>query len=486
MRTIKRLLCLSVVFCLVVCLTPISAAAEGDTQTDDDGEMDEVLVEEILVVSNLDSNTMQVGNTTQLEATIVPTDASNSTLDWSSNDESCATVDANGFVTALTAGAVTISASATDGSGVFGEIQLNVAAIDQPADTEDEPEENASNDVTNEPSISPDEQLQEKLKQGGEICISDDILLSNDITIPENTQLTLSGKLTIPESLTLTNYGKLVLTNASEIYGILENCATGIIEFAPSDHEMPMTVFSSADHPQGVLLNAGIINLHGKLVLESPECFTVDQVPIVVFAGGSLVGSDNFTLAANDLSNDESLNDAAVILLSEYIKSSTGSQTLELSGDILIDQSFTIEPGEIVRITEGTTSIAPNITLVNAGYLEISGGTLIVQDGAVLDNKCYICVNGNGLMNVSEQGNYQDSQDSVLLLDQATAGGSAAITGIDESKTEYSVLAGSISQLKDWLKVEGYRFLTIFVNNSNMLNKADITIPANKSISILP
>lgn len=62
-----------------------------------------------------DTLTMDVGDTAQLTATVTPEDASNKTVIWSSSDESIATVDANGVVTAKAAGQVTITATTVDG-----------------------------------------------------------------------------------------------------------------------------------------------------------------------------------------------------------------------------------------------------------------------------------------------------------------------------------------------------------------------------------
>ena len=54
----------------------------------------------------------------QLTATIAPADAANKTIRWTSSDENVATVDENGLVTAIAKGTATITAAATDESGV--------------------------------------------------------------------------------------------------------------------------------------------------------------------------------------------------------------------------------------------------------------------------------------------------------------------------------------------------------------------------------
>lgn len=67
-----------------------------------------------------------VGGTTQLRATITPTDATNQNVKWSSKQEAIATVSQSGVVTGKTAGVAHIVASAQDGSKVTGEAQITV------------------------------------------------------------------------------------------------------------------------------------------------------------------------------------------------------------------------------------------------------------------------------------------------------------------------------------------------------------------------
>lgn len=67
-----------------------------------------------------------VGGTTQLGATITPTDATNQNIKWSSKQEAIATVSQSGVVTGKTAGVAHIVASAQDGSKVTGEAQITV------------------------------------------------------------------------------------------------------------------------------------------------------------------------------------------------------------------------------------------------------------------------------------------------------------------------------------------------------------------------
>lgn len=74
------------------------------------------------------TQSIAVGGTTQLKATITPTDATNQNVKWSSKEDSVASVSESGVVTGKTAGLAHIVASAQDGSKVTGEAQITVTA----------------------------------------------------------------------------------------------------------------------------------------------------------------------------------------------------------------------------------------------------------------------------------------------------------------------------------------------------------------------
>ena len=59
--------------------------------------------------------TLDVGDTTQLVATVAPENASNKTVTWSSSNQTVATVNASGLVTARAAGSALITATTQDG-----------------------------------------------------------------------------------------------------------------------------------------------------------------------------------------------------------------------------------------------------------------------------------------------------------------------------------------------------------------------------------
>lgn len=74
---------------------------------------------------------LKEGETVQLEAIVLPEDASNSSVTWSSENPEIASVDQKGLVTAKAEGTVTIKAEAKDGSGVSGRIVLKIVKDSQ-------------------------------------------------------------------------------------------------------------------------------------------------------------------------------------------------------------------------------------------------------------------------------------------------------------------------------------------------------------------
>ena len=94
------------------------------------------IVKTTAITIKADGKELYEGETLQLEAVISPSNTSYKTVRWTSSNESLATVDANGLVTAVSAPSlknpVTITATAIDGSGVSGQIELSTRQVVQP------------------------------------------------------------------------------------------------------------------------------------------------------------------------------------------------------------------------------------------------------------------------------------------------------------------------------------------------------------------
>lgn len=81
---------------------------------------------------------MTAGETEQLTASIYPWDATDKAVTWSSSDETVATVDNSGKVTALKKGSVVITVTANDGSGVIEKCNVTVTSTIYHCATADE------------------------------------------------------------------------------------------------------------------------------------------------------------------------------------------------------------------------------------------------------------------------------------------------------------------------------------------------------------
>ncbi|WP_406542649.1 Ig-like domain-containing protein [Clostridium ljungdahlii] len=78
------------------------------------------------------SANMAEGDTLQLTAVILPKDAANTKVDWSSSDPKVAAVDGNGKVTAIKAGTAVITAVSEDNRSVEVQCIVTVANIPKP------------------------------------------------------------------------------------------------------------------------------------------------------------------------------------------------------------------------------------------------------------------------------------------------------------------------------------------------------------------
>ena len=72
-------------------------------------------------------NSLDVNKTLQLSANVLPANATNKSVNWSTSDSSIATVDANGLVTGKAVGSVTITATSVSNPSVKGTASIAVS-----------------------------------------------------------------------------------------------------------------------------------------------------------------------------------------------------------------------------------------------------------------------------------------------------------------------------------------------------------------------
>ncbi len=118
------------------------------------------LVEAETITINATADELYGGDTLHLETVIAPDNSTYKTVEWSSSDESLATVSADGILTAQVSDAtiapVTITATAIDGSGVQGQKTFNIRQIVQPEEVTIDAEYNNSVWAFNEKTLKLD------------------------------------------------------------------------------------------------------------------------------------------------------------------------------------------------------------------------------------------------------------------------------------------------------------------------------------------
>lgn len=77
---------------------------------------------------NASEGNVYIGKTRQLSATVLPVDADDKSVSWTSSNNNIATVDSNGLVTGVAAGSATITATTTDG-GLTATFSATVKAL---------------------------------------------------------------------------------------------------------------------------------------------------------------------------------------------------------------------------------------------------------------------------------------------------------------------------------------------------------------------
>ena len=108
----------------VITVTSTSNPEASDTVTVTVVEPDRIPVTSI-VISQEDP--ADGGSQRQLIATVLPTDATDPSVVWSSDDETIATISRDGLLSGLTAGEVTITATSVSDPGVSDTIQVNIS-----------------------------------------------------------------------------------------------------------------------------------------------------------------------------------------------------------------------------------------------------------------------------------------------------------------------------------------------------------------------
>ena len=150
------------------------------------------------ITLNQTSANIETGKIVTLKATVIPDDATNKSVKWSSSNTNVATVDSYGKVTAKSTGAATITCSASDGSGVSAKCSVTVTKPQQNTNSNNNNSSNGGKTTNSNNNVS---------TNSGKTTSS-----SNNIGTSTN-----SGKTTSSNNSTGTNNGKTTNSNNSKV-----------------------------------------------------------------------------------------------------------------------------------------------------------------------------------------------------------------------------------------------------------------------------
>jgi hypothetical protein len=111
---------------IVLFLFTLFSCSKSDVETTDTETTETIVYVSSIVVSGSDIST---GTTSQLTATVSPSNATSSSLVWTSSDTSIAMVSSTGLVTALKNGSVTITAVASDKNTVKATKTITISSF---------------------------------------------------------------------------------------------------------------------------------------------------------------------------------------------------------------------------------------------------------------------------------------------------------------------------------------------------------------------
>ncbi len=335
----------------------------------------------------------------QLIATVLPTNASNTNVTWSSEDTSIATVDANGLLTGVAAGTVTITATSVSDPEISGSIEVVISGSPEPNGT----------DITAFSLPSQND--------------SDIDAVNHEVTVsvPQGTNLNVA-----PNTLSLSP-GASVAPDASEVRNF-NNPITYTVTAANGDQEVWTVNVTEAASSEKTITSFVIDDVAGTITgfdiaITLPSGTDVTALsPNVVHTGVSLSPESGtsqdfstpraYTVTAQDGSTrgylvtvtlEAATNQAPTAIASSDVTSGPASLTVDFTGD----QSSDPDAGDTLSYLwnfddNGNSSVSANpqytfntpgtynvvLTVTDNGNPQLSNSqqlTITVSTGAALD-----------------------------------------------------------------------------------------------------
>ena len=318
------------------------------------GVKTKIIVDVESIMLNKDMTCIAVGQTATLSvASLLPDNASDKTVTWSSSDETIATVDQNGVVTAVAQGNANIYATANDGTGVKGTCSVNCvaesSAINMAEQTADVTIPNYTKIEVNGANTS------RKITIGKGSEVTFDAIDVNAVTLQGDANIIIANSNKIREGkLNLATDGNVVING------------TGVLNVYTNDKNQESPINGSANFT----IESGTVNVNAAAV-EKGGTYPAVSVKNFILKGGKIVavGGNNYYYSENRKNAIEASED--IVILDGEVDANGRSG--------LYAKNVTISGGTVKSIGSGDSQGGYDAGIVGSQTVTISGGTVTAQ-----------------------------------------------------------------------------------------------------------
>lgn len=380
-------------------------------------------------ISEKSTEAMTIGDTRTLQATVSPEDADDPSVRWTSSDETVATVNGSGMITAVGKGTVTITATAGDKTDTYT-VKVNKKTQAAP---------DITYEVTNRTSTG--------------------FTIKGTVSNAGNTSGILEYSINGGASWVIPTNGEYTFTGLSafKAYTVIARYQADIIYNVSSNAEQTRTVYTLVANPYTIdVSKLSDANYVDALRTES-ETATVfydtstDVLTLMDFSKTyTITGSNNNVTVKTAAGTTAAGTTQTIILSNATIKNidvtNTSNATVTMAGvskvtgsistvnTLTLNGSGTLNAGTItakdINILGGTVTVTGAMTAVND--ISITGGTVIAKGGISAGDKVVISGSKTNVTATGSDGNPAISASDITITDAsvtATGGeGASAIS----------------------------------------------------------
>lgn len=264
-----------------------------------------------------------------------------------------------------------------------------------------------------------------------------------------------------------------------------EETAAEETEAASEDAEKPVRRIVLTDVPEQLTVG----EVYQLSVHTEPEDLAVvwsssDSEILSVDGNGTVtakaIGEAKITVAAKDDSEISAETVLQVVAeekpalnFEEVLKAQADSHKVVVTDDVVVTNSVQVPADVELYVEDGSLTVLDEGKLSIAGYCEVTGGEVIVSDGAELVNQGFAVIGNAGKLIVEDGGVYTHEDGAVVILDQSE-GMDASVEGINRGYIELTLAAKTTGELSSAIHESGYAFVTVVVPSGELLSAAGI------------